>query len=216
MPHSMHSTRTRCTCVPASMPSANCRWTGCWIDWTHSASTRATARPAACHWCPSRNCSASPVSIATAARSGCILRPRAPGCTCAMPHGTTAWCLEAISGYRSHDYQLGIFERKLARGQTVDEILTVNAAPGYSEHHSGCALDIGTPDEPPAEESFEQTPAFAWLRGQRRRLRLRDELSARQSARDRVRAVALAVRNQRVAPGFCRAATRPRGTPGLG
>ena len=72
--------------------------------------------------------------------------------------------LEAISGYRSHDYQLGIFERKLARGLTVDEILTVNAAPGYSEHHSGYALDIGTPDEPPAEESFERTPAFAWLR----------------------------------------------------
>lgn len=71
--------------------------------------------------------------------------------------------LEAISGYRSHDYQLGIFERKLARGQSVDEILTVNAAPGYSEHHSGRALDIGTPDEPPAEESFERTPAFAWL-----------------------------------------------------
>ncbi|GAB3089936.1 M15 family metallopeptidase [Lysobacter terrae] len=72
--------------------------------------------------------------------------------------------LEAISGYRSHDYQLGIFERKLARGQTVEEILTVNAAPGYSEHHSGRALDISTLDEPPAEESFERTPAFAWLR----------------------------------------------------
>src|SRR5690606_19978103 len=43
--------------------------------------------------------------------------------------------LEAISGYRSHDYQLGIFERKLAQGQSVDGILTVNAAPGYSEHH---------------------------------------------------------------------------------
>ena len=71
--------------------------------------------------------------------------------------------LEAISGYRSHDYQLGIFQRKLARGQTVTEILTVNAAPGYSEHHSGCALDIGAPGEPPAEESFEQTEAFAWL-----------------------------------------------------
>jgi len=71
--------------------------------------------------------------------------------------------LEAISGYRSHDYQLGIFERKLAQGQAVDGILTVNAAPGYSEHHSGLALDIGTPDEPPAEESFEATPAFAWL-----------------------------------------------------
>lgn len=71
--------------------------------------------------------------------------------------------LEAISGYRSHDYQLGIFERKLARGQSVDEILVVNAAPGYSEHHGGRALDIGTPGEPPAEESFEATPAFTWL-----------------------------------------------------
>lgn len=73
--------------------------------------------------------------------------------------------LEAISGYRSHDYQLGIFRRKLARGQTVEQILAVNAAPGFSEHHSGLAVDIGTPGEPPAEESFEATPAFAWLRG---------------------------------------------------
>ena len=71
--------------------------------------------------------------------------------------------LEAISGYRSHDYQLGIFERKLTRGLGIDDILAVNAAPGYSEHHSGFALDIGAPDEPPAEESFERTPAFAWL-----------------------------------------------------
>jgi len=71
--------------------------------------------------------------------------------------------LEAISGYRSHDYQLGIFERKLARGLSLEQILAVNAAPGYSEHHGGLALDIGTPGEPPAEESFEATPAFAWL-----------------------------------------------------
>jgi D-alanyl-D-alanine carboxypeptidase len=71
--------------------------------------------------------------------------------------------LDAISGYRSHDYQLGIFERKLARGLSVEQILEVNAAPGYSEHHGGCALDIGTPGEAPAEESFERTAAFAWL-----------------------------------------------------
>ena len=93
-----------------------------------------------------------------------------------LPQAARAWAhlrdaalrdgvvLEAISGYRSHDYQLGIFERKRARGQSVEEILTVNAAPGYSEHHSGRALDIGAPDEPPAEESFERTPAFDWLR----------------------------------------------------
>ncbi|WP_045769848.1 M15 family metallopeptidase [Xanthomonas albilineans] len=72
--------------------------------------------------------------------------------------------LEAISGYRSHDYQLGIFARKAARGLSLAQILAVNAAPGFSEHHSGHALDIGTPGEPPAEESFERTHAFAWLR----------------------------------------------------
>ena len=71
--------------------------------------------------------------------------------------------LEAISGYRGHAYQYGIFKRKLARGQSVQEILKVNAAPGYSEHHTGRAIDIGTPNEPPAEESFESTTAFEWL-----------------------------------------------------
>jgi len=71
--------------------------------------------------------------------------------------------LEAISGYRSHDYQLGIFARKRARGLEVSDILQVNAAPGYSEHHSGRALDISCPGEAPAEESFETTAAFAWL-----------------------------------------------------
>jgi len=71
--------------------------------------------------------------------------------------------LDAISGYRSHAYQLGIFQRKLRRGLALNEILAVNAAPGFSEHHSGTALDIGTPGEPPAEDSFERTRAFAWL-----------------------------------------------------
>jgi zinc D-Ala-D-Ala carboxypeptidase len=71
--------------------------------------------------------------------------------------------LEAISGYRGHAYQHGIFKRKIARGQSVADILQVNAAPGYSEHHTGRAIDIGTPNTPPAEESFENTAAFDWL-----------------------------------------------------
>lgn len=71
--------------------------------------------------------------------------------------------LEAISGFRGHDYQMGIFQRKMARGLTVNEILRVNAAPGFSEHHSGRALDISTLNEPAAEQSFEQTAAFNWL-----------------------------------------------------
>jgi zinc D-Ala-D-Ala carboxypeptidase len=71
--------------------------------------------------------------------------------------------IEAISGFRSHAYQHGIFRRKQARGLHVADILAVNAAPGFSEHHGGCALDLGAPGEPPAEESFEATAAFAWL-----------------------------------------------------
>ncbi len=71
--------------------------------------------------------------------------------------------LEAISGFRSYAYQHGIFRRKRARGLDLAEILAVNAAPGFSEHHSGRALDIGTPGEPPAEETFEKTAAFGWL-----------------------------------------------------
>ena len=71
--------------------------------------------------------------------------------------------IEAISGFRGVDYQRGIVERKRARGLTVEAILAVNAAPGFSEHHSGRAIDISTPGEPAAEESFESTAAFAWL-----------------------------------------------------
>ncbi len=69
----------------------------------------------------------------------------------------------AISGYRSAHYQMGIFRRKLARGLSLEDILKVNAAPGFSEHHSGRAIDIGTAGEPAAEQSFELTPAFGWL-----------------------------------------------------
>jgi zinc D-Ala-D-Ala carboxypeptidase len=81
--------------------------------------------------------------------------------------------LDAISGFRSCHYQAGIFRRKLARGLTLEDILRVNAAPGFSEHHSGRAIDIGTRGEPPAEQSFEHTPAFAWLAGNAERFGFR-------------------------------------------
>ena len=71
--------------------------------------------------------------------------------------------LQVVSAFRSIEYQLGILERKLARGLTMDEILRVTAAPGYSEHHSGRALDLTTPGFAALEEEFERSPAFAWL-----------------------------------------------------
>lgn len=71
--------------------------------------------------------------------------------------------LEVVSAFRSAEYQLGILRRKLERGLSIDEILRVSAAPGYSEHHSGRVLDLTTPGFEPLEEVFEQSPAFAWL-----------------------------------------------------
>lgn len=68
-----------------------------------------------------------------------------------------------VSGFRSIDYQAGLIRNKLDRGQAIQTILQVNAAPGYSEHHTGQAIDIATPGSRPLTEEFESTPAYAWL-----------------------------------------------------
>jgi len=70
-----------------------------------------------------------------------------------------------ISGFRSIEYQAMLIRRKLNSGQRIDDILRVNAAPGYSQHHTGNALDIATPGYKPLMEEFEESPAFEWLSG---------------------------------------------------
>ena len=71
--------------------------------------------------------------------------------------------LTLVSAFRSIDRQADIIRRKLAADISIDDILTVLAPPGYSEHHTGCAVDISTPGTAPATLAFEQTSAFAWL-----------------------------------------------------
>ena len=71
--------------------------------------------------------------------------------------------LRLLSGFRSIARQMEILQGKLRSGQSLNAILRVNAAPGYSEHHIGRAVDIGCPGSPPFEESFSETPAFEWL-----------------------------------------------------
>jgi D-alanyl-D-alanine carboxypeptidase len=68
-----------------------------------------------------------------------------------------------LSGFRSIGRQRQIIEAKLAAGQVLGDILCVLAAPGYSEHHTGAAVDIGTPGETPLTEHFARSAAFAWL-----------------------------------------------------
>ena len=71
--------------------------------------------------------------------------------------------LLVVSAFRSLDYQHQLVSRKLAAGQRIEDILKVNAAPGYSEHHTGCALDLTTAGYAPLETGFDTTEAFAWL-----------------------------------------------------
>lgn len=68
-----------------------------------------------------------------------------------------------VSGYRSFEYQAGLIRNKIESGQSVSEILRVNAAPGFSEHHTGRAVDVASPGSRPLTEEFEGSPAFRWL-----------------------------------------------------
>lgn len=75
------------------------------------------------------------------------------------------------SGYRSVEYQTGLFNDELDRWkadglseqEAYDKAKTVVAVPGYSEHNTGLAADIVTPDHQTLDEAFEETDAFLWL-----------------------------------------------------
>ena len=71
--------------------------------------------------------------------------------------------LQIVSAYRSVSYQEDILRKKLTNGHGIEEILQVSAAPGYSEHHSGRAVDVTAPGYRVLEEEFENSNAFAWL-----------------------------------------------------
>ncbi len=69
-----------------------------------------------------------------------------------------------LSGFRSVRRQTMLIRRKLATGRPLDDILRYVAAPGFSEHHTGRAIDIGTPEDVSVEASFARTAAYRWLR----------------------------------------------------
>jgi D-alanyl-D-alanine carboxypeptidase len=71
--------------------------------------------------------------------------------------------LYLVSAFRSFDRQCEILRAKLAAGQALEDILGVSAPPGYSEHHTGRAVDIGASADDPLDEAFERTDAYRWL-----------------------------------------------------
>jgi D-alanyl-D-alanine carboxypeptidase len=75
--------------------------------------------------------------------------------------------LRVVSAYRSIDLQKQIFFGvKSERNQSAAERARVSAPPGFSEHSTGYAVDLGDGDQPATHLSisFETTRAFAWLK----------------------------------------------------
>ncbi|MFP4254472.1 MAG: D-alanyl-D-alanine carboxypeptidase family protein [Halothece sp.] len=75
--------------------------------------------------------------------------------------------LVPLSGYRSLEEQKSLFFGiKAKRGQVARERATVSAPPGYSEHHTGYAIDLGDGKMPAThlQKDFAKTEAFQWLK----------------------------------------------------
>ena len=68
-----------------------------------------------------------------------------------------------VSGFRSIADQTRLIKDKLNAGQSIDKILKVNVAPGFSQHHTGRAIDIATPGVRPLVDDFSESEAFHWL-----------------------------------------------------
>ncbi len=75
--------------------------------------------------------------------------------------------LGVASAFRSVEDQTHLFfDVKAERGQNSKTRAEVSAPPGYSEHHTGYAVDFIDESEPNTntEESFENTSAYQWLK----------------------------------------------------
>jgi D-alanyl-D-alanine carboxypeptidase len=73
-----------------------------------------------------------------------------------------------VSAYRSFQRQFEIVKSKIEKGMSPEVVFSVNAPPGCSEHHTGRAVDIGTPNCIPLDKSFDETAAFSWLQSNAR------------------------------------------------
>lgn len=71
--------------------------------------------------------------------------------------------MQIVSAFRDLERQADIIRRKQRLGIPLERILVASAPPGYSEHHTGRAVDINTPGCSALEEDFEDTEAFRWL-----------------------------------------------------
>lgn len=100
--------------------------------------------------------------------SDILLRPEAQAKLSAMLADANASGVQlgVVSGFRTiEDQNYLYFDLKAERGESATVRAEVSAPPGYSEHHTGYAVDFIDQSQPATflEESFETTPAYKWL-----------------------------------------------------
>ena len=94
----------------------------------------------------------------------------------AQPEVVTAWqqmaasarqdrvWLIVVSGWRSWETQAWLFERQTQKRGSPAQAARYSAPPGYSEHHTGYALDLSEGSAPEdLSEAFAQSDAYRWL-----------------------------------------------------
>ncbi len=70
-----------------------------------------------------------------------------------------------ISGFRSIADQEKLFQKQIQRRGSKEAAAKLSAPPGYSEHHTGYAMDLGDGKQPNTDLKFEfeSTQAYQWL-----------------------------------------------------
>jgi zinc D-Ala-D-Ala carboxypeptidase len=70
-----------------------------------------------------------------------------------------------LSGFRTVVEQQALFQRQIKRQGGPERAAFLSAPPGYSEHHTGYALDVSDGNDPSADLRyiFEETSVYRWL-----------------------------------------------------
>ena len=73
--------------------------------------------------------------------------------------------LQPISGFRTVKDQQELFDKQVQKYGSVEAAAKLSAPPGYSEHHTGYAIDIGDRSQPDLDLklAFKDSAAYRWL-----------------------------------------------------
>ncbi|MEB3198968.1 MAG: M15 family metallopeptidase [Synechococcaceae cyanobacterium] len=120
----------------------------------------------------------APGSELVAVEPGHQLRSDAAGAFQAMRRSAAEAGIDLVllSAFRPVDVQRRLFfEVGAERNQTAQMRARVSAPPGFSEHSTGYAVDVGDASAPDTNlsASFADTPAFAWMQAHAARFHFR-------------------------------------------